>query len=805
MNEKLERRLLALAGAFLAVFSAILTLSPAVRERSWQVDYRWLHWLALAVCSMAFFFVRQLYLRRLPDRDPYLLPLTALLTGWGLLTIWRLTPEFGMRQALWLLIVLGLFALAPRFLPDLGLVRRYKYLLLAAGLTLTALTLFFGRNPAGSGARLWLGCCGVYFQPSEPLKLLFVSYLAAYLADKLPIGRRLLPLLFPTLLITGLALLLLFVQRDLGTASIFILLYAVMVFLATGEARALSVSMIVLALAGVSGYFLVDLIRLRVDVWLNPWVDPSGRSYQIVQSLIAIASGGVGGRGPGLGSPALVPIAHSDFIFTAIAEETGLLGEVALLSLLGVLIMRSLRIALHAPNRFQRLLAAGIGVYFSAQSLLIIGGNLRILPLTGVTLPFVSYGGSSLLTAYAALFILLSISNQAADEEPAPLPAPRPYILVGGFVCLALGVLALGTGWWAIVRAPALLGRTDNGRRSISDRYVLRGALLDRNNQPLNVTSGQVGSLTRIYHYPALGPVTGYIHPIYGQAGLEASLDDYLRGLQGNPASLIWWHHILYGTPPPGLDVRLTLNLSLQNQADMLLGEHTGALVLLNAKTGEILAMASHPTFDPASLDEKGAALALDEGAPLLNRVTLGRYPAGEATLPFLDAWSGEPTSLTEQEKTQAYQALGFYTAPRLRMAVALADHSGEELRLSPLQMALAAASLSADGLRPPPRIALAVNTPRQGWVILPALDEYARALEASSAREMAQRLASASQPMWEFSSVVQGENPLTWQLAGTLPDWKGTPLALVVLLEEDNPALARDMAVRLFQKALKP
>lgn len=805
MKEPLERRLLALAGVFLILFSAILTLSPAVRERSWQVDYRWSHWLGLAACLTAFSFVRRRYARCLPDHDPYLLPLAALLSGWGLLTIWRLTPDFGLRQTLWLLVALGLFALLPRFLPDLRPVRRYKYLLLTLGLALTALTLVLGRNPAGSGARLWLGCCGFYFQPSEPLKLLFVAYLAAYLADKLPLGRRLLPLLFPTLFVTGLALLLLFVQRDLGTASIFMLIYALLVFLATEDSRLLLVSVFALTLAGISGYFLVDLIRLRVDVWLNPWTDPSGHSYQIVQSLIAIANGGVSGRGAGLGNPSLVPIAHSDFIFTAIAEETGLVGVVALLALIGLLVMRSLQIALHAPSRFRRLLAAGIGIYFSVQSLLIVGGNLRLLPLTGVTLPFVSYGGSSLLTAYVALFMLLTISHQAAEEEPAPLPRARPYLLIGGLVCLAVGAMALGTGWWAILRAPDLLGRTDNARRSISDRYVLRGTLFDRNNRPLDTTAGQVGSLTRLYHYPALGPVLGYTHPVYGQAGLEASLDDYLRGLQGNPASLVWWHHVLYGTPPPGLDVRLSLDLSLQTQADMLLGEHTGALVLLNAGTGEILAMASHPVFDPAQLDVQGAALALDEGAPLLNRATLGRYLAGEATLPFLSAWAGQDGALTEQEKIQAYQALGFYTAPRLRMPVALPSHAAEELRLSPLQMALAAAALSADGLRPPPRMALAVNTPQQGWVVLPPLDEYTKSLEANSARETAQRLASSGQPLWEFLSVVKGEKPLTWQLAGTLPNWKGTPLALAVLLEEDNPALARDIAVRLFQQALNP
>jgi cell division protein FtsW (lipid II flippase) len=804
MNEQLESRLLKLAGVFLIVFSLSLTLSPAVRERSWDVDYKWAHWVGLTAWLIAFSLVRRTQARLLPDHDPYLLPVAALLTGWGLLTVWRLTPEFGLRQTIWMLVTLGLFSLGPRFLPDFRLVRRYKYLLLACGLSLTALTLFFGSNPAGTGPRLWLGCCGIYIQPSEPLKLLFVAYLASYLADRLPARNRLIPLLFPTLFVTGLALLLLFVQRDLGTASIFILIYAIVVYLATGYRRALLVSASVLAFAGVSGYFLVDVIRLRIDAWLNPWADPSGRSYQIVQSLLAIANGGVTGRGPGLGSPSLVPIAHSDFIFTAVAEETGLVGVIGLLVLTGLLIARSHYIAMLSPDRFQRLLSAGIGAYFSVQSLLIIGGNLRILPLTGVTLPFVSYGGSSLLTSFIALYALMLISNQA-EEEPAPLPQPQPYSIISGLICLGLVAMALGVGWWGILRGPDLLTRTDNARRSISDRYVQRGALLDRNNIPINSTEGEIGDLTRIYDYPELGPIVGYTHPIYGQAGLEASLDDYLRGLQGNPASLVWWHHVLYGTPPPGLDVRTSIDLTLQAKADSLLGAHTGVIVLLNAETGEILVMASHPGFAPGDLDQQGPALALDENAPLLNRATLGRYPPGNATLPFLQAWFGEAYAATDQERTQAYQALGFYSAPLLRMPVALAGRPGEELRLSPLQMALAASALSADGIRPPPRMALAVDTPQQGWVVLPALDQESEVFSAQVARKTAQGMASASQLVWEFSSIVSGETSLTWQLAGTLPDWKGAPLALVILLEENDPSLAQAIASEFLQVALSP
>ena len=802
MIEQRQSTLLKLTGCFLALFAITLSLSPAVRERTWDVIYRWQHWGGFLAWIAVFAFAHRETKRHLPERDPYLLPIAALLTGWGLLTIWRLTPTFGLRQTIWMTIAVGLFAFSLRFSLNLEIVRRYKYLLLTGGLFLTALTLIFGSNPAGAGPRLWLGCCGIYLQPSEPLKLLLVGYLAAYLADRLPARDRLIPLLFPTLFVTGLALLLLLVQRDMGTASIFILLYATIVYVALGRKRVLLISAGMLLLAGLAGYFLIDLIQLRIDAWLNPWLDPSGRSYQIVQSLLAIANGGLFGRGPGLGSPTLVPISHSDFIFTAIAEETGLVGVVGLLALLALLISRGLRIALLASDRFRRLLAAGITAYFSIQSLLIIGGNLRVLPLTGVTLPFVSYGGSSLFTSFLALLMLLLISRQT-EEEPAPLFQPASYYFINGVIALGLIAMSFGAGWWTLIRNTDLLNRTDNARRSISDRYVLRGSLLDRENTPINRTEGKTGNLSRIYLIPELAPIVGYTHPIFGQAGLEASLDDYLRGLQGNPASLIWWDRLLYGTPPPGLDIRLSIDLGLQAEADRLLGEHKGAIVLLNAETGEILVMASHPGYDSNLLDEQGDALSSNEDAPLLNRATQGRYPPESALEPFAQALFGKSAPVGSGEKDKLFKALGFYTEPQVRMPVTAASTSPDGLRVSPLQMALAAAALSNEGIRPTARIALAVNTPQQGWVVLPALDKPVKTLPKNYAETTTQALEKESS-YWNFTSAA-GEKPLTWHLAGTLPDWSGTPLALVLLLEENNPILAEIIGRELLGTALQP
>ena len=802
MNYRKQGTLLKLAAVFLTLFCIILSLSPAVRERTWDVAYRWQHWIGLVIWVAVFAFAHQQTKRYLPERDPYLLPIAALLTGWGLLTIWRLTPTFGLRQTIWMAATVGFFAFILRYQLDLDIVRRYKYVLLTGGLILTSLTLIFGSNPAGTGPRLWLGCCGIYLQPSEPLKLLLVSYLAAYLADRLPARDRLIPLLSPTLFVTGLALLLLLIQRDLGTASIFILLYATIVYVALGRKRVLLISAVMLLLAGLVGYYLIGLIQIRVDAWLNPWLDPSGRSYQIVQSLLAVANGGIFGRGPGLGSPTLVPISHSDFIFTAIAEESGLVGVVGLLALLAMLTSRGLHVTLMASGRFRRLLAAGITAYFSIQSLLIIGGNLRILPLTGVTLPFVSYGGSSLLTSFVALLALLIISNQT-EEEPAPLLKPAPYYAISSVIGLGLVTMSLGVGWWTFIRGTDLLNRTDNARRSISDRFVPRGDLLDQNNTSITITEGQTGNFSRAYIYSDLAPVVGYTHPVFGQAGLEASLDGYLRGLQGNPASLIWWDRLLYGTPPPGLDVRLSIDLTLQSEADRLLGNQKGAIVLLNAKTGEILVMASHPSYDPNLLDEQANELSNDADAPLLNRATQGRFPPESAIAPFANALFRQSKDATSDQLTELYQTLEFDRTPQVRMPVGEATPVDENIRVSPLQMALATASLSNEGVRPPARIAVAINTPQQGWVVLPALDEPVSIIPADSAREVALQYAPKN-PYWSFTGSEKG-SPITWLIAGTLPDWSGTPLALTVLLEEENQVLAQDIGTKLLTKALAP
>lgn len=854
-TDRIQARALLLAALFLVTYAVALSLSPAARLNAPSTPLLWQHYFALLAWSALFFAAHHQSARYLPYRDPLLLPIGALLCGWGNLTIYRLYPSFGFRQTLWLLLAGALLILAmqPRLANLPQWLRRYKYLWFTSGLLLTALTLLFGSNPMGFGARLWLGCCGIYWQPSEALKLLLLIYLAAYLAERIPAAipnqpahTHLLPLLIPTLLVTGIALLILIAQRDLGAATLLIFLYTTLVYLATAQKRILFFSAFSIGAAALLGYQIFAIVQTRIQIWLNPWRDPSGSAYQIVQALLAAANGGLFGRGPGMGSPAFVPVPHSDFIFISIIEEFGLLGGLGLLLLLALLLNRALRIALQAPTTYNRLLAFGIAALLGGQSLLIIGGNLRLLPLTGVTLPFVSYGGSSLLAAFFCLLLLMRLSN--TDQQPAPLPHPAIPQQFATLLYSGILACALALGYWSLTRAPDLLTRTDNPRRALTDRLVPRGNLYDRSGNPLHTTIGSPGEYTRTYHYPPLSPVTGYNQAFLGQNGIEAALDPYLRGVRGQSALLIWQHHLLYGQPPPGLDIRLTLDLNLQRAADELLDGHQGALVLLNANTGEILVMASHPNFDPNQLKETIGLLAQDDRALLLNRAAQGQYHAGTAVGPLLMgvllaqnvALPPLPRELTtdsncllrpQEQNWAAYlqaacptllqafaalnitpadlEAFGLYRAPVLHLAVAPATPVSAkplpqaEIRVSPLQMALAAAALSNNGSLPAPRIALSLNIPAQGWVTFSPLDAPRQALPEYAANNAARALAVQNMPLWGAPGIPVDNTSPVWYVAGSLPEQETMPLALAIVLEENDPELARQIGITLLLRTL--
>lgn len=415
-----ERLLLVLAGLFVAANRLALLLvggQPVVAL--WPLAV----WLACAAGA------HTILNRQVPKRDPFIFPTVMLLAGWGLTLVARLAPPFAARQAVWLVVGTGALIVMTMLPPNLRVLQRYRYTWLLVGLALLAATLVFGVNPSEVGPRLWLGFGSVYFQPSEPLKLLLVVFLASYLAEKgaliLEPGPRVGPWTLPPmayfgplLLMWGFCVVLLVWQRDLGAATLFFAVFLAMLYVSTGKIGYAVAGVAMLLVAGAAGYLLFDLVRLRVDAWWNPWPDASDRAFQIVQSLLALAAGGVFGQGVGQGAPVYVPVVHTDFVFAAIAEEWGLIGALGTLGCVAILVLRAMRIAADHPRApFRLLLAAGIGTLLGVQSLLIMGGVVKLVPLTGVTLPFVSYGGSSMLSSFIMVGLLLRLSDSSSPAS----------------------------------------------------------------------------------------------------------------------------------------------------------------------------------------------------------------------------------------------------------------------------------------------------------------------------------------------------------------------------------------------------
>lgn len=413
----------------------------------------WIHLRGPLLWSAAVLLAHFLLRRFRPGRDPYLLPIVALLAGWGLLLQDRLAPNFLDRQTLWALLAVAVAAAVAIIPNSLRPLFRYRYLILVAGLLALAATLLFGVNPSGIGAELWLPIPvpwlgAIYFQPSEILKLLMTIFLASYFAEREPLfqyrksqqaaagsssgGGRILqrvsgqmPFLGPLLFMWGFCMVLLVWQQDLGAASLFFVLFVALLYLATGELAYVVGGVTLFVLGIVGAYFVFDAVtQPRIVTWLNPWPYVSDEAFQIVQSLYAVANGGVLGQGIGQGFPDFIPVVHSDFAFSAIAEEWGYAGSLVVILCFAILAQRCFRMAIQSvqrrrPHYFHAFLAAGIAIVFSAQAFLIVGGVTKLLPLTGVTLPFVSYGGSSLLLSGIMIGLLWFISAGANADEDA--------------------------------------------------------------------------------------------------------------------------------------------------------------------------------------------------------------------------------------------------------------------------------------------------------------------------------------------------------------------------------------------------
>lgn len=387
---------------------------------------------------LALFIGAHVAVRRLaPDADGILLPLAALLNGIGYVFIVRLdeAQEDGGRlaalQSVWTAVGIAAFIAVLAFVRRTRDLERYRYTFAALGLFLLVLPLFPVVGRTINGSRIWVSLGPVNFQPGEAAKIVLAIFFAGYLVER----RELLALstfrigplhlpdpkhLGPIGLAWGVSLLVMTFEKDLGSSLLFFFLFIVVLWVATGRTTYLTIGTTLFALGAFFTYSAFSHVQDRVSVWLDPWSKAKAEGFQVVESSFAFADGGIAGTGIGLGTPTRIPEVETDFIFAAIGEELGLLGATAVLCAYVLMVGAGLRIALRAGSAFDTLLATGLTTLVGIQAFIIIGGVTRVLPLTGVTLPFVSYGGSSLVLNYVLLALLLRISDNSATAPATP-------------------------------------------------------------------------------------------------------------------------------------------------------------------------------------------------------------------------------------------------------------------------------------------------------------------------------------------------------------------------------------------------
>jgi cell division protein FtsW (lipid II flippase) len=385
--------------------------------------------------------------------DQVLLPTVGLIGGIGLLLMERLPQglvvqhvlggDFGLAtvQIAWLLIAITIITILAIVVRSDSWLRLYKYTWAAIGIGMLLLVFVLGRDV--NGARLTLEIGPLSGQPSELLKVILVIFLAGYLSENRallaeeyvkvgPIHLPPIPYLLPMVAMWLIALLIVVVQRDLGAALLFFAVFLLLLYIATSRWTYVVVGLLAFVAGSYLMYLLFDTVRTRVDIWLNPFADASGNGYQVVQGLYAFARGGIVGTGFGAGLPEVggrqpIPAVHTDFPFAALGEELGLVGILALLGLYLVVIERGLRIAASAADDFRALLAAGLSLVVGVQAFIIAAGNLKLIPLTGITLPFISYGGSSLLANAIVVGLLLALSDRGVEPPPPPRGRRRRF------------------------------------------------------------------------------------------------------------------------------------------------------------------------------------------------------------------------------------------------------------------------------------------------------------------------------------------------------------------------------------------
>ena len=612
-----------------------------------------------------------------PGADPAILPVVFTLSGIGITFVTRLQPDASLGQVIFLFLGVALMVGTLAVVKNLEVIKRYKYVLGIAGIILLVLPMFIGTEIYGS--KLWIKIGGFQFQPGEFAKVLIVLFLAGYLAENrelLSISNRTvlgikfprLRLLYPLFIVWGVCLLVVAFERDLGSALLFYTIFLIMLYVATGRVSYVIIGLALLAVGAFGMYQIMSHVQVRVAIWLDPFSDAQNLGYQIVQSLFSLADGGLAGVGIGKGMADIIPVVASDMIFAAIGEEMGLLGGSAVLLLFMLFAVRGLTTAARAKSDLAAFSAAGLTAAISFQAFTIVGGVTKLIPLTGVTLPFMSQGGSSLLASFVIVALLLragdeatgrstEIANTSTDlatagyrttvrgshmRRPA-LDTPESGLL--GRVALAnrltrtvflftalFAVLIGNITYIQVIKASEYQDMPSNNHTINKARSIKRGSIITADGLTLAESVQQAdGTYARSYPNGNLAAhVVGYYSQQYGTMGIENTQNDTLTGSKDYSS---WQNALnsLAGISEPGNSVQLTIDSRIQRAAEQALAGRVGAIVALDPRSGAVLAWASAPTFDNTNIQAAIEAANASGGADtsMYDRATLALYTPG--------------------------------------------------------------------------------------------------------------------------------------------------------------------------------
>lgn len=692
MSRRNTELLLLIASAFPVILLYAMYVLTAGAAISFET-------LAVPIGLFAAFAAAHIAVRILaPGADPAILPIVFILSGIGITFVTRLAPALAISQLIILFVSVALMVGTLALVKNLDVVMRYKYTFGIIGIILLMLPIFIGTTISGS--KLWIRIAGFTIQPGEFAKVFIVLFLAGYLAENrelLSISNRKilgfkiprLRLLLPLFAVWGVCLLVVVFERDLGSAVLFYTIFLLMLYVATGRFSYVVIGLALLAVGAVGAYKFLSHVQVRFQVWVDPFKDAQGQGYQIVQSLFSLADGGLVGVGIGNGMANNIPVVESDFIFSAIGEEMGLLGGGAVLILFMLFAVRGLTTAARAKSDLAAFSATGLTAAISFQAFLIVGGVTRLTPLTGVTLPFMSQGGSSLLASFIIVALLLRAGDEATgreaeltgtgtmaaitDDQVASAAAPTgsrfatsssygsgshsvgsrmrrrlldtPESGVLGRVALAnrltravlaftalFAILIGNLTYVQVIKAKDYQDMPSNNHTITKARYIKRGSIITADGLTLAESIQQEdGTYVRSYPNGNLAAhAVGYYSQQYGSSGVEASQDKTLTGSKDYSS---WQNALnsLAGITEPGNSVQLTIDSRIQVAAEQALAGRTGAIVVLDPRTGAVLAWASSPTYDNTNIQATIEAANASGGSDtsMFDRATQALYAPG--------------------------------------------------------------------------------------------------------------------------------------------------------------------------------